>query len=90
MTQKPRNIIEDIVQKHMDEILVTYPQVCKCEECRENIAVYVLNRIPAQYVTTESGAMYALAQKFQVEEISKILKELVDAINVVGRPCNHK
>ncbi|MDD5746063.1 MAG: late competence development ComFB family protein [Candidatus Omnitrophica bacterium] len=90
MIRKTRNIMEDIVQKHMDEMLIKYPRICKCEKCCDNIAVYVLNRIPAQYVTTESGAMYALSEKIQVEELSKILKLLVEAISAFGRAPNHR
>jgi competence protein ComFB len=77
--------MEDIVEKHMNEILKKKQAICTCEKCRDRIAAYVLSRIPACYVTTESGAMYSLMEKTKVEELSIVLKELLDAIKAVGR-----
>jgi len=84
------NLMEDIVKKHLDEMLQERSDICTCDLCREAIMVQALNVLPAKYVTTDSGAMHALMEQVQVEQISLILKELVNAIKRVSTNPPHE
>ena len=83
------NIMEDIVKKYLDEMLAIRFDICTCDKCRQDIAAYVLTRIPPKYVTTETGAMHTLIDQIKVEQASVILKELVEAINFVSTHPKH-
>ncbi|MBU4305685.1 MAG: late competence development ComFB family protein, partial [Candidatus Omnitrophica bacterium] len=84
------NIMEDIVKNYLDEILSMRFDVCTCDICRQNILAYTLSRVPAQYVTTEIGAMHTLIEQIKVEHSSKILRELIVAIQLVKDNPRHE
>ena len=85
-----RNIMEEIVQKYMNEMLAMRFDVCTCDVCKQDILAYVLSRVPARYVTTESGAMHTMMEQLRVEQSSQILKELVKAIELVTSKPRHE
>lgn len=85
-----RNIMEDIVKKYLDEMLALRFDMCTCDICRQDIIAYTLSRLPPKYVTTDSGAIHAIMQQVRVEQSSLILKELVVAINVIGKEPRHE
>ncbi len=85
-----RNIMEDIVKKYLDEMLALRFDICTCEICRQNVIAYALSRLPAKYVTTDSGAIHTIIEQVRVEQSSLILKELMKAINVIAKKPRHK
>ena len=87
---KARNVMEDIVRKYLDEMWGRRFDICTCDICRQDILAYVLSRLPAKYVTTDSGAMHAIVDQIQVEEASQILKEIIRAIKLVGDNPRHE
>ncbi|MBU1087799.1 MAG: late competence development ComFB family protein [Candidatus Omnitrophica bacterium] len=74
---KAHNIMEDIVEKYLKEMILADKTVCKCESCYDKMIAEVLSNIPAKYVTSETGAIYAVIEQVRVEQSSVILKELV-------------
>ena len=87
---KAHNIMEDIVAKYLDEMLAMRFDICTCETCREDIFAYVLTRVPARYVTTDSGAMHTMVEQVRVEQSSVILKEIVNGIRIIGENPRHE
>ncbi|MCG2713210.1 MAG: late competence development ComFB family protein [Candidatus Omnitrophica bacterium] len=85
-----RNIMEDIVIKYLDEMLALRFDLCTCEICRQDIIAYVLSRLPAKYITTDSGTIHAIMQQLRLEQSSLILKELAGAINIISKQPHHE
>ena len=77
---KAHNVMEDIVVSYLDGILSKRTDVCDCSRCRDMIVSIVLNNLPPKYITTESGAMFAMMEQVRVEQSSQVLRELVNAI----------
>ena len=77
---KAHNIMEDIVEEYLKEIISADNKVCNCELCHDKMFAEILSNIPAKYVTSETGAMYAVIEQVRVEQSSVILKELVKAM----------
>lgn len=82
--------MEDIVKKYLDEILVMRFDICTCDHCRQDIIAYTLSRIPPKYVTSDAGAMRTLVDQVKVEQAAEILKELVNAVKVIGEQPHHE
>lgn len=83
-----KNVMEEIVLNKVDEIVCTL-DVCKCEQCRLDIASYVLNRVPTRYVATTEGSLISrvasLDKKFEIE----LVTEIAIAIQVVRENPHH-
>jgi len=84
------NIMEEIVKNHLDEIMESRPELCKCNKCIDAIMIRVLSILPAKYITTDSGAMYALIDQVKVEQSSEILKELMKALEYLQEHPLHQ
>jgi len=78
---KAYNIMEEIVEKYVKEMISSDSKVCSCEKCFNSITSEVLSNVPAKYVTSETGAMYAMIEQVRVEQSSVILRAIVKAIN---------
>ena len=87
---RAHNIMEDIVRNYLDEMLTMRFDVCSCDKCKEDVMAYVLTRVPPKYVTTDSGAMHTLTEQTKVEQSSVILKELVNALRIIGENPHHE
>ena len=40
-----KNIMEEDVERQLDTLLPTMPNICSCEICRSDMAAYALNRL---------------------------------------------
>ena len=80
---KAHNVMEDIVVNYLDGILSKRTDVCGCDLCRDTIVSMVLNHLPPKYITTETGAIYAMMEQVRVEQSSQVLRELVNAIKYI-------
>jgi len=53
-------VIHNLVETHViaayDAMRPHFPEFCGCEICREDALVYSLNRIPARYVSSDTGS----------------------------------
>lgn len=81
--------MEEIVLNKVDEIINTV-EGCKCEQCRLDIASYVLNRVPTRYVATAEGSIISkvdsLDKKFEIQLVTEIVK----AIQIVQENPHHQ
>ena len=85
-----RNYMEDIVLQHLDMVLDRYPTCCRCDQCRQDIAMIALNNLKPHYISTEKGELFtrinSLAAQYQVEVIGAIAK----AIEIVSENPRHE
>jgi competence protein ComFB len=57
------NLMEDIVRNCLKELLNTQPHLSGCDEqCQSDVLAIVLNRMPAKYVSTIKGEVFAKTQ----------------------------
>jgi len=50
-----KNVVEDLVRTLYTELLPRVPDAHDCPQCREDVCVYALNRIPPHYVASLKG-----------------------------------
>jgi uncharacterized protein YqgV (UPF0045/DUF77 family) len=72
--------MEEIVDEHVKQIIACKTDICHCPECQEKIVAEVLSKVPAKYITSETGAMYTMIEQIRVEQASVILRYIMQAI----------
>jgi competence protein ComFB len=74
-TSKYKNFMEDCVEE-MLPALMDQLGVCTCEQCRTDIIVFALNKLPPQYTASTKGHLFTRIQtlhgRFDVEIIKYI------------------
>lgn len=83
-----RNIMEDAVSQYMDHWL-PISDVCQCEICRLDIMAIMLNRLPSNYVVTDTGALLARLHEFDLQHKADIMVAMTDAIEIVKKHPRH-
>ena len=53
------NYMEKVVVNKLDQVLKMYPACCKCDDCKRDIAIMALNRLPPKYISTHRGSIFA-------------------------------
>jgi competence protein ComFB len=91
------NSMEDVVFRVIDELFKAGPtdesqKMCTCEQCRMQVACFVLNRLTPEYTLSGRGIAYSEAdyqEKLQKHaDIVSLVKKGWVKINAVPRP-NH-
>lgn len=79
-----KNYMEILMWQQLDEVLESYPGICRCEKCRYDIASLTMNFLPPRYVVTDRGQIYtkikALEQQFKID----IITAITHAVKIVG------
>lgn len=79
---KIKNMMEDIVFSLIKEISKDQ-ELDISEDEEQNIAAYVLNRVPSKYVTSERGVLHnKIDEKFLFQERTDIMFLAYEAINI--------
>ncbi|MFH1239004.1 MAG: late competence development ComFB family protein [bacterium] len=87
---QPKNIMLSIVSDYLDQALILRYDICQCAQCRADIIAYVLSRVPPKYVTTDTGAISIIAEHSQVENEADIIRQILKAVEVIGKNPNHE
>ena len=85
-----KNYMEVVVEEKMDEVLAQYPDCCKCETCRHDIAVIALNHLRPRYVSTEKGKIFARIQEMNSQSEVEVIQELIQAVEKVRAHPHHE
>jgi hypothetical protein len=76
--------MEDIVKNVVDEILRNDKDMANVRVNRDDIIAYVLNRIPARYVTSERGILHGqLKAHYRTQERTDIIMCVYEGIDVI-------
>lgn len=85
-----KNIVEQDVEKEMDKLLAEMGStVCTCENCRNDIAAFALNRLRPSYVRTEKGEFYHKINASSEQAKNEVYTAVMSAISVVSQNPNH-
>lgn len=81
--------MEDFVFGHLDKILASHPNMCKCQKCRIDVALLALNHLPPHYVCTNKGDVYTRLSLYEQKNEFDILIAIEDAAKIVEANPRH-
>lgn len=84
-----RNVIEAMVQREYEDLLPEVTGACTCAQCREDVLVYALNRLPPRYVATRTGEVLSKVTLDAEQGRADIAVALLEAFRVVGASPRH-
>jgi competence protein ComFB len=84
-------MMEDIVLKYLDDILPLKSDICKCEQCKNDIICYTLNRVKPMYAASSRGIIHAEKNKrVHIQDEIDVYSTLMEAIEVVSKSRRHE
>ncbi len=83
-----KNLMEDIVEKKLDEIFDSL-NCCKCDMCRLDILTYTLNRLPPKYVATTQGELLSRIDSLDTSFEMSIVATITSAAEIIKRFPRH-
>ena len=85
-----KNHTEQIVLEYLDKVLERYPNCCKCDKCRLDIAILALNRLPPRYTSSQKGRVFDKLHSMSQEYIIQVIEEIAKAIEIVSKNPRHE
>lgn len=83
------NVMEPIVQNLFEEYERKYPLTCECGQCRLDVMVITLNRMPSKYVASQSGELYMKTLLLNPQLRSDVMQEFTRAAQIVSQNPHH-
>lgn len=80
--------METVVESKLNELIKDI-DCCKCEKCRMDITAYVLNKLPAKYVSTEKGALMAELDMLDTQNEANVMTNILKAIELIAKNPKH-
>ncbi|MGD9568607.1 MAG: late competence development ComFB family protein [Sedimentibacter sp.] len=87
------NYMEEIVKNYLNNILITdplYSNICRCEQCIDDIMAKALNNLKPYYITTKKGEVYAEYSSLENQHHAEVITEVIKAIEFVSAHPIHK
>lgn len=84
-----KNYMEDLVENYLCGIIETYVEVCKCEECLDDVRAMTLNRLKPVYFVESRGSVYSKLNSLESQFEADIVMELIKAIELVSKNPRH-
>lgn len=88
MGLKIKNVMEELVFDKQEDIMKE-AGCCICEQCKLDVAAYVLNRIPPKYVVTEKGELITKSLQFDREFKMRLLILISEGAKIVKENPRH-
>ena len=85
-----KNYMEEVVLQKIDSVIAMYPDCCKCEQCRLDIAALALNNLPPRYVSTHKGDIFVRIQEMEGKNDVDVIQAIAKAIEIVGKNPRHE
>jgi len=84
------NTMEDIVLFCLEDVLKEKNDICKCDQCRLDMACYILNKVQPRYVLSSRGIVHYEKNKIKDnQEYIDIYTLAMEAIQVVSQTMRH-
>lgn len=81
-----RNLMETIVADIVDEIISNNNKLSLDHAKREDIIAYVLNRVPARYITGERGILHSMLEdRYAPQKRSDVLFLVYEAFDIITK-----
>lgn len=85
-----KNYMEIIVEQKLDEVLAQYPNVCKCDNCKLDIAVLALNNLKPRYISTDKGQLFTRIKEMDTQAEIEVIHQIAAAVEKVSSHPNHE
>ena len=82
-----KNLLEDLVAQEYERLRP--PGFCGCSQCRDDVIVFALNRLPPRYVAGSPGdvlSSVALHRDQPIADVSMVLVEAFRRVASAPRP----
>jgi len=83
-----RNHTEEAVKEYIDR-WYGESDGCQCEGCRLDVMALMLNNLKPKYVVTDTGALYAQMEDFDIQHRIDFMSEMTQAIKTVSKRPRH-
>ncbi len=84
-----RNLMEDITRAAVEEVLKKDNELTQVNSNVDDIAAYVLNRVPPKYVTSERGMLHGKLQaRLATQQKTDVFMLIYEAIEVIKKRRN--
>ena len=85
------NNIEDLVFKYLDDVLASKDNICKCNQCKTDMACYALNRVKPMYVVSSRGIIHTENRRREdrQDEID-VFTTVSEAVDIVSSTRRHE
>ncbi len=85
------NTMEDVVLRYLDEFLKAKKDICKCDQCRLDMACFALNKIRPLYVASGRGVVHTEFNKRQnAQNDIDVLSTISEAVTVISSTRRHE
>jgi competence protein ComFB len=83
------NYMEKLVFGKLDETLKDRTDLCKCEQCRLDMAAIALNTLSPRYIVTDRGKLYAKLDMMETQFAVDIIISINKAAQIVKDHPRH-
>lgn len=83
------NIAEQLVWENIDSVMDKNPGMCRCDNCKSDIAAYTLNRIKPYYVVSDKGSAISRTQFIVSQNFLDLIIALTEAVEMVSAHPHH-
>lgn len=84
-----KNIMEDDVERQLNNLLPTMPNICSCDICKLDMATYALNRLKPNYVRSDKGELFHKVNTSSIQAKTDLMSVVITAINTIGARPSH-
>lgn len=83
------NLMEKEVIHVVDKVLKDMDGVCKCGQCRMDIAAIALNNLKPNYVVSEKGEVYSKVNNMNYQFNTDVVTAVTTALEMVKNNPKH-
>jgi competence protein ComFB len=86
-----KNYMEILVLQVIDEVLGnSNEEICKCDDCRLDIAAMALNNLPPRYFASEKGEIFSKLSLSHLTAKTEVLTQVTKAIMHIANKPRHR
>lgn len=85
-----KNYMEMLVLDKLDTVLAQYPDCCKCDRCRQDIAILALNHLPPRYISSAKGSVFMKVNSMTTENSIEVIEQIAKAVEIVQKNPRHE
>lgn len=84
-----KNLMEDNVERTINKLLPTMPNICSCNDCKLDMATYALNRLQPKYARSSRGSILHRFDTASPQVEAEILSVVISAMELIGGHPHH-
>jgi len=85
----PEVAVKSLLDDVLDNYANKYPDICRCERCRDDIMALALNSLPVKYVVTDQGTIITRTVYELIGGKVQVIAAITAAIQKVQKNLKH-